>query len=79
MFNSGDGSHAYLMFQPVFRYSETVTNSNYILSWKSKGLSAESIKPPTTSDNSLTPELSYYRYNKKVKFNGSCLKQSKIT
>ena len=79
MFNSGDGSHAYLMFQPVFRYSETVTNSNYILSWKSKGLSAESIKPPTTSDNSLTPELSYYRYNKKVKFNESCLKQSKIT
>ena len=79
MFNSEDGSHAYLMFQPVFRYSETVTNSNYFLSWKSKGLSAESIKPPTTSDNSLTPELSYYRHNIKVKFNGSCLKQSKIT
>ena len=79
MFNSGDGSHAYLMFQPVFRYSEAVTNSNYVLSWKSKGLPAESIKPPATSDNSLTPELRYYRYNKKVKFNGSCLKQSKIT
>ena len=27
---------------------------------KSKGLSAESIKPPTTSDNSLTLELNYY-------------------
>ena len=56
-----------------------VTNTNYISSWKSKGLSAESIKPPTTSDNSLNPELSYYDYNIRVKFTGSCLKQSKIT
>ena len=28
-----------------------VTNTNYILSWESKGLSAESIKLPTTYDN----------------------------
>ena len=55
------------------------TNTNYILSWKSKGLSAESMKPPTTSDNSLTPELSYIDYNVRVKFTGSCLKQPKIT
>ena len=79
MFNSEDGSQAYLIFQSVYRYFKTVTNSNYILSWKSKGLSAESIELPTTSDNSLTPELSYYEYNIKVKFTGSCLKQSKIT
>ena len=56
-----------------------VTNTNYISLWKSKGLSAESIKPPTTSDNSLTPELSYYDYNIRVTFTGSCLKQSNIT
>ena len=56
-----------------------VTNTNYILSWKSKGLSAESIKPPTTSDNSLTPALNYYGTKTRVKFTGSCLKQSKIT
>ena len=31
-----------------------------VLSWQSKGVSNESIKPPTTSNNSLTPELSYY-------------------
>ena len=36
-----------------------ITNTDYISSWKSKGLSAESIKPPTTSDNSLTPALNY--------------------
>ena len=56
-----------------------ITNTDYILSWKSKGLSAESIKPPTTSDNSLNPELSYIDYNIRVKFTGSCLKQSKIS
>ena len=33
------------------------TNTAYVLSLKSKGLSAESIKPPATSDNSLTPKL----------------------
>ena len=79
LFNSEDGSQAFLMFQPIYRYFKTITNTNYILSWKSRGLSAESIKPPTTSDNSLTPELSYYDYNIRVKFAGSCLKQPKIT
>ena len=79
MFDKEDGSQTYLIFQPVYRYFKMVTNTNYISSWKSKGLSAESIKPPTTSDNSLNPELSYYDYNTKVKFTISCLKQSKIT
>ena len=46
---------------------------------KSKGLSAESIKTPATSDNSLTPALSYYGTKTRVKFTGSCLKQSKIS
>ena len=59
MFDGGDGSQAYLIFQPVYRFFKMVTNTNYISSWKSKGLFVESIKPPTTSDNSLTPELSY--------------------
>ena len=79
MFNSEDGSQAYLIFQPLYRHIKTVTNTNYISSWQSRGFSAESIKPPTTSDNSLTPELSYYSNNIRVKFTGSCLKQSKIT
>ena len=57
----------------------TIINTDYILSWKSKGLSGESIKPPTTSDNSLTPELNYYGTKTRVKFTGSCLKQSKIS
>ena len=37
-----------------------IANTDYVSSWKSKGLSAETIKPPTMSDNGLTPELNYY-------------------
>ena len=56
-----------------------ITNTDYVSSWQSKGLSAESIKPPTTSDNSLTPALSYYGTKTRVKFVGSCLKQPKVS
>ena len=56
-----------------------IASTDYVSSWKSKGLSSESIKPPTTSDNSLTPALSYYGTKTRVKFTGSCLKQSKIS
>ena len=68
-----DGTQNYLVFQPMCRYFKMITNTDYISSWKSKGLSAESIKPPSTSDNSLTPELNYYGTKPRVKFNGSCL------
>ena len=70
-----DGTQNYLVFQPIVRYFKIITNTNYISSWKSKGLSSESIKPPTTSDDSLTPELNYYGNKVRVKFTGSCLKQ----
>ena len=55
-----DGTENYLVFQPMYRYFKMITNTDYISSWKSKGLSTESIKPPTTTDNSLTPALNYY-------------------
>ena len=47
-----------------------------VLSWQSKGLSNKKIEPPTTFDNSLTPELNYCGTKTRVKFTGSCLKQS---
>ena len=62
-----DGTQNYLVFQPIFRYFKinlVINVADYVLSWKSKGLSAEAIKPPATSDNSLTPELSYYHTRK---------------
>ena len=70
-----DGAQKYLVFQPIIRYFKLTVNNDYILSWKSKGLSAESIKQPTTSDSSLTPRLNYYGNKVRVKFTGSCLKQ----
>ena len=51
----------------------------YVLSWTSKGLSNKSIKPPTTSDNILTPISIYYGTKAKVSFDMSCLKQDKVS
>ena len=53
-FSGGDGSQAYLIFQPLHRYVKINSTTKYISEWKSKGLSDESIKPPPTSYNSLT-------------------------
>ena len=69
----------YLIFQPIFRYFKINSISQvieHVLSWQSKGLSAELIKPPSTS---LKPILTYYHANKiRVKFTKSCLIQDKI-
>ena len=56
-----------------------ITRTGYISSWKSKAPSTESIKPPATSDNSLTPALDHYGTKMRVKFTGSCLKLPKIS
>ena len=73
-----DGTKNYLVFQPINKYFKVITNTDYVSSWKSIGLSAESINRPTTSDKSLTPALNYYGTKTRVKFTGSCLKQPKI-
>ena len=74
-----DGTQNYLVFQPMYRYFKMITNTDYISIWKSKGLSAESIKPPTKSDNSLTLALNYYGTKTRIKFPGRCLKQTNIS
>ena len=79
VFDRGDGSQAYSIFQPSRRYVKIIANTKYISEWKSKGLSDKSIKPPPTSDNSLTPSMDYYSYNIRVKFNGSILRQPKVS
>ena len=56
-----------------------ITNTDYVSSTKSKELSSESIKPPATFDNSVTPILNYYDTKTRVKFTGSCLRQPKIS
>ena len=51
----------------------------YISSWQSKGLSDECIKSSTTSDNGLTPLIDYHGNKVRVKFNGSILRQPKVS
>ena len=60
------------------QFTELYTG-NYIYFWKSKGLSDENITPPTTSDYRHSLQLSYYGTKTRVKFDGSCLKQDKVT
>ena len=78
-FDEGSGKQNYLVFLPMgkyFKLNSVAGAADYVLSWQSKGLSNESIKPPATSDNSLTPELNYYGTKTRLKFTKSCLKQS---
>ena len=54
-------------------------NPSIILSWKSKGLSDESIKPPSTPNEILNPSQNYVSTKARIRFSGDCLKQEKIT
>ena len=77
-----DGTQNHLVFQPIYRYFKVFSITQYleyVSEWKSKGLSSESFKAISTSDNSLTPALNYYGTKTRVKFTGSCLKQPKIS
>ena len=77
-----DSTKNYLLFQPLnkhFNYLAVIANTDHVSLWKSKGLSAETINPPTTSDDSLNTALSYYGSKTRVKFTGSCLKQPTIS
>ena len=79
-----DGAQSYLVFQLLIRYFKILPNTSFVLSWKSKGLSAESIIPNTTSPVTasgyhLMPTLSYSGTKTKLKFSGSYLKQDKIS
>ena len=55
-----DGAPKYLVLQPIVWYFKFISNTTYVSSWKFKGLSAETIKPSTTSDKKFTPTLNYY-------------------
>ena len=75
-----DGTQNYLVFQTVYRYFKTVSaNDSNTLSWKSKRLSDENIRPPSTSNKILNPSANYAGTKERVKFNGDCLKQDKIS
>ena len=68
-----NGTQNYLIFHPLNKYFKLITNTLSVLSWQSKGLSTENIDRPTTS---LSPSINYVGNKIRVKFTGSCLKQS---
>ena len=74
-----DGTQNNSVFRSINKYLKVIANTDYVPLWKSKGLSAETIKPCTTSDNSFTPAVSYYGTKTRVKLTGSCLKQPKFS
>ena len=73
-----DGTQNYLVFQPMNTYLKT-DNSDYVLSWTSKGLSNGNITLPSTHNNFFSPSLNYLGTKIRIKLSGSCLKQDKIT
>ena len=80
-FDEGSGKQNYLVFLAMgkyFKLNSVVGVIDRVLSWQSKGISNESIKPPASSHNSLNPRLSYNDTKTKVQFTGSCLKQPKF-
>ena len=75
-----DGTQNYVIFQTGSRYFETVSaNDRNMLSWKSKGLSDESIQSPSASNKILNPSVYCVGTKARIKFDGNCLKQEKIT
>ena len=68
----------YLVFQPIQKYFKRIS-SDYILSWKSKGLSYENIEAPFAPNNFLNPSLEYLDTKARVKFSGSCLNKNAST
>ena len=50
----------YLIFQTVYYTLKKLGDIEKIVSWKSKGLSAEKLTTPTTTDSSLSPLIKWY-------------------
>ena len=74
-----DGTLNYLVFQPLNKCFKVITNTNYVSSWKFKGLYDKNITAPTTSDYKLNPKLSYFGTKTRVEFRGICLKKKQTT
>ena len=66
-----DSAQNYLVFQAILKYF--TLNSKWITKCKSKGLSNESLEVVSTSENTLTPSINYYRDKARLRFTGSVL------
>ena len=62
----------------MYKYFKEIGNTDHTSSWKSKKLSNQIIKPPSTSKTSLALALSYFGTKTRVKFNGQFFKMKHI-
>ena len=75
-----DGIQLYLIFQPLYYTSQILSNSENVISWKSKRLSPVKHTTPTTTDNSFSPTMKWHEESKFcLIFKGNCLKQKNAT
>ena len=70
--------HNYLVFQQIYSYLITRKDSQIGL-LQSKGMSQESITPPSTTDISFKLEIDYIYGRGKIDFNGITLKQDSVS
>ena len=73
------GKQNYLVFQSHYAYIKRIGGKDNISTWKFKRFSEEIIKNSTTANNSLATSLAFINKKIRVKFDSSCLKQTKIT
>ena len=65
-----------MLYYTLKRLSDT----EKILSWKAKGMSARKLTTPATNDNNFSPSIKWNRNsNFCLVFKGSCLKQNNAT
>ena len=71
-----DGTQNYYIFQSLSKYLKVsnVNNTNYSLSWKSRGLNYVKIESVKTNNYLLNPRVDHYDTSKiRIQFDGSFL------
>ena len=70
----------YLILQPLYYTLKRLGDTEKVISWKCKGLSTEKLATPTTTDNTHSPSIKWYKNsNFCLIFKGSCLKPKNAT
>ena len=62
----------YLVFTPAIKHVKYFRGTTQIYSWKSNGMSEESIENITKSDRNFTPTFVYHHSLPDITFNGNC-------
>ena len=77
------GAQNYLVFQPMYKYFKRLQLLVVVIIYTFGNLKVCLMKClillPPASNQKITPELSFYGTETRVEFNGSCLKEDKVT